>query len=70
MQIYDVAPHERGWALVLHGGAGGRVEELALDVRGSYTGKPKYDVNPAWQISSTRKPSRGSTRRIASRCWM
>jgi len=37
MQIYDVAPHERGWALVLHGGAGGRVEELALDVRGSYT---------------------------------
>ncbi|MGZ4607160.1 MAG: isoaspartyl peptidase/L-asparaginase family protein [Blastococcus sp.] len=37
MQIYDVAPNDRGWALVLHGGAGGRVEELALDVRGSYT---------------------------------
>ena len=37
MQIYDVAPNDRGWALVLHGGAGGRVEELTLDVRGSYT---------------------------------
>lgn len=37
MQSYDVAPNDRGWALVLHGGAGGRVEELALDVRGSYT---------------------------------
>lgn len=37
MQIYDVAPAAGGWALVLHGGAGGRVEELALDARGSYT---------------------------------
>jgi L-asparaginase / beta-aspartyl-peptidase len=37
MQIYDVAPQERGWSLVLHGGAGGRVEELTLDARGSYT---------------------------------
>jgi beta-aspartyl-peptidase (threonine type) len=37
MQIYDVAPNDRGWSLVLHGGAGGRVEELTLDERGSYT---------------------------------
>lgn len=37
MQIYEVAPNEDGWSLVLHGGAGGRVEELALDVRGTYT---------------------------------
>jgi beta-aspartyl-peptidase (threonine type) len=37
MKSYDLAPNDRGWALVLHGGAGGRVEELTLDVRGSYT---------------------------------
>src|SRR6476661_1629202 len=37
MQSYDVAPNQRGWALVLHGGAGGRVEELTLEARGSYT---------------------------------
>ena len=37
MQSYDVPPNAQGWALVLHGGAGGRVEELALDVRGTYT---------------------------------
>jgi beta-aspartyl-peptidase (threonine type) len=37
MQIHEVPPHDRGWSLVLHGGAGGRVEELTLDVRGSYT---------------------------------
>jgi beta-aspartyl-peptidase (threonine type) len=36
MQIYDVAPSASGWALVLHGGAGGRVEELSLDARGDY----------------------------------
>jgi beta-aspartyl-peptidase (threonine type) len=37
MQTYVVPPNDSGWSLVLHGGAGGRVEELALDVRGSYT---------------------------------
>jgi beta-aspartyl-peptidase (threonine type) len=36
MQIHEVAPSARGWALVLHGGAGGRVEELTLEARGSY----------------------------------
>lgn len=37
MQIHEIAPPASGWALVLHGGAGGRVEELTLDARGSYT---------------------------------
>jgi beta-aspartyl-peptidase (threonine type) len=36
MQLFEVAPGVSGWALVLHGGAGGRVEELTLDARGSY----------------------------------
>jgi beta-aspartyl-peptidase (threonine type) len=36
MQLFEVAPAATGWALVLHGGAGGRVEELTLDARGSY----------------------------------
>jgi len=36
MQLFEVAPAASGWALVLHGGAGGRVEELTLDARGSY----------------------------------
>jgi beta-aspartyl-peptidase (threonine type) len=36
MQIYDVPPSPDGWALALHGGAGGRVEELTLDAQGSY----------------------------------
>jgi beta-aspartyl-peptidase (threonine type) len=37
MQLFEVAPGVSGWALVLHGGAGGRVEELTLDARGSYS---------------------------------
>jgi L-asparaginase / beta-aspartyl-peptidase len=36
MRVFQAAPAAAGWALVLHGGAGGRVEELALDARGSY----------------------------------
>ena len=36
MHLFEVAPSSRTWALVLHGGAGGRVEELTLDARGSY----------------------------------
>ena len=36
MQLFEAAPASSGWALVLHGGAGGRVEELTLDARGSY----------------------------------
>jgi beta-aspartyl-peptidase (threonine type) len=37
MQLHVVGPAPTGYALVLHGGAGGRVEELALDVKGQYT---------------------------------
>src|SRR4051794_19950283 len=37
LHSHTVPPTDRGWALVLHGGAGGRVEELTLEVRGSYT---------------------------------
>ncbi|QXG76654.1 isoaspartyl peptidase/L-asparaginase [Modestobacter sp. L9-4] len=37
MQLFQVAPAPVGWALVLHGGAGGRVEELSLEEAGTYT---------------------------------
>lgn len=36
MHLFEVAPAANGWALVLHGGAGGRVEELSLEAAGSY----------------------------------
>jgi beta-aspartyl-peptidase (threonine type) len=36
MQIHELPPSATGWSLALHGGAGGRVEELALDEQGSY----------------------------------
>lgn len=35
-RIIDVAPGEDGYALVLHGGAGGRLEELSLEAQGQY----------------------------------
>ncbi|WP_345763536.1 isoaspartyl peptidase/L-asparaginase family protein [Diaminobutyricibacter sp. McL0608] len=34
--IIDVAPNDEGFTLVLHGGAGGRVEELSLEASGLY----------------------------------
>jgi beta-aspartyl-peptidase (threonine type) len=37
VQLFQVAPAAAGWALVLHGGAGGRVEELSLEEAGTYT---------------------------------
>jgi beta-aspartyl-peptidase (threonine type) len=37
VQLFQVAPSAAGWALVLHGGAGGRVEELSLEEAGTYT---------------------------------
>ena len=36
MHLFHVPPSASGWALVLHGGAGGRVEELSLEESGSY----------------------------------
>lgn len=35
-RLIDVAPDDSGYALVLHGGAGGRVEELSLEAHGLY----------------------------------
>ncbi len=35
-QTFVVPPSPDGWALVLHGGAGGRVEELSLEVAADY----------------------------------
>ena len=37
LQIHEVGPSSNGYTLVLHGGAGGRVEELALDLKGQYS---------------------------------
>jgi beta-aspartyl-peptidase (threonine type) len=37
MHLFTAPPAASGWALVLHGGAGGRVEELSLEENGSYT---------------------------------
>src|SRR4051794_41738093 len=37
MHLFSAPPAASGWALVLHGGAGGRVEELSLEENGSYT---------------------------------
>lgn len=37
LTIYDIAPGSEGYSLVLHGGAGGRVEELSLEEQGGYT---------------------------------
>ncbi|MFQ1003847.1 isoaspartyl peptidase/L-asparaginase family protein [Modestobacter sp. SSW1-42] len=36
VQLFQVPPSGSGWALVLHGGAGGRVEELSLEEAGTY----------------------------------
>lgn len=37
MNIIDIAPGEAGYSLVLHGGAGGRIEELSLENQGLYS---------------------------------
>lgn len=37
MHLFSTPPTVSGWALVLHGGAGGRVEELSLDEAGGYS---------------------------------
>jgi len=36
MQVYAGSPHATGYALALHAGAGGRMEELSLDEQGRY----------------------------------
>lgn len=37
MRVYTAVPAESGYALVLHGGAGGRLSELSLDQQGQYS---------------------------------
>ena len=37
VRVYTAAPGESGYALVLHGGAGGRLSELSLDQQGQYS---------------------------------
>ena len=36
-QLFTASPSPAGWSLVLHGGAGGRVEELSLEVAADYS---------------------------------
>jgi len=36
LTVHDITPSADGYALVLHGGAGGRVEELSLEEQGRY----------------------------------
>lgn len=37
MRVFRIEPAESGYALVLHGGAGGRLSELSLDQQGKYS---------------------------------
>ena len=37
MRVFDIAPSLSGYALVLHGGAGGRLDELTLEQQGLYS---------------------------------
>jgi beta-aspartyl-peptidase (threonine type) len=36
MRVIDIPASEKGWSLVLHGGAGGRLEEFSLEDQASY----------------------------------
>lgn len=49
MRIYSIAPAASGYALVLHGGAGGRLSELSLDQQGHYSAglSEAYDAGEA-----------------------
>jgi L-asparaginase / beta-aspartyl-peptidase len=49
MQIFEAAPAE-GPSLALHGGAGGRVEELTLDGRAPYTEGLQAAYCAGWQV--------------------
>ena len=49
MQIFEVAPAE-GPSLALHGGAGGRIEELTLEGRAPYTEGLQAAFSAGWQV--------------------
>lgn len=50
MEIFEAAPPERGPSLALHGGAGGRVEELALAGRAPYQQGLLAAYRAGWQV--------------------
>ena len=50
MDTFEVAPPEEGPSLALHGGAGGRVEELTLAARASYAQGLLTAYRSGWQV--------------------
>jgi beta-aspartyl-peptidase (threonine type) len=50
MEIFEVAPPGRGPSLALHGGAGGRVAELALTARAPYEEGLAAAYHAGWQV--------------------
>ena len=50
MDIFEVAPPEEGPSLALHGGAGGRVEELTLAARAPYAQGLLAAYRAGWQV--------------------
>jgi beta-aspartyl-peptidase (threonine type) len=50
MEIFEVAPPEEGPSLALHGGAGGRVEELTLAARAPYAQGLLAAYRAGWQV--------------------
>jgi len=50
MEIFEAAPPEGGLSLALHGGAGGRVEELAVAVRATYEEGLLAAYSAGWQV--------------------
>ncbi|HWG01663.1 MAG TPA: isoaspartyl peptidase/L-asparaginase, partial [Trebonia sp.] len=50
MEIYEVAPSSAGPSLALHGGAGGRVEELTADGRAPYEAGLLAAYQAGWEI--------------------
>src|SRR3984885_1415214 len=50
MKIFEAAPPEVGPSLALHGGAGGRVEELTLEGRAPYSEGLIAAYSAGWQV--------------------
>ena len=50
MKIFEAAPPEVGPSLALHGGAGGRVEELTLEGRAPYAEGLQAAFSAGWRV--------------------
>src|ERR1700728_4435326 len=50
MEIFEAAPPRVGPSLAVHGGAGGRVEELTLEGRAQYTEGLQAAFSAGWQV--------------------